>query len=168
MELLGAGDGDVVECLVDGEQAHDVGLDGGGVAVKAELEILEFGAEFVSDGDGVEMMPHKVQPERNKPGADAVVEAFKTLFGSLVDAIVDFAHGQQAALHHLVVVEMGGFLHGAHVEPLDAGEVEEFGSTALMRSPKRSMSSSVRRGRWSAMRSRMSENSVIKPPSESL
>ena len=127
MELLGAGDGDVVERLVDGEQAHDVGLDGGGVAVKAELEILEFGAEFVSDGDGVEMMPHKVQPERNQPGADAVVEAFKTLFGSLVDAIIDFAHGHQAALHHLVVVEMGGFLHGAHVEPLDAGEVEEFG-----------------------------------------
>ena len=127
VEFFGAGDGDVVERLVDGEQTHDVGLDGGGVAVKAELEILEFGAEFVSDGDGVEMMPHKVQPERNQPGADAVVEAFKTLFGSLVDAIVDFAHGHQAALHHLVVVEMGGFLHGAHVEPLDAGEVEEFG-----------------------------------------
>ena len=127
VELLGAGDGDVVECLVDGEQAHDVGLDGGGVAVKAELEILEFGAEFVSDGDGVEMMPHKVQPERNQPGADAVVEAFKTLFSTLVEAIVDSAHGHQAALHHLVVVEMGGFLHGAHVEPLDAGEVEKLG-----------------------------------------
>ena len=127
VEFFGAGDGDVVERLVDGEQTHDVGLDGRGVAVKAELEILEFGAEFVSDGDGVEMMPYKVQPERNQPGANAVVEAFKTLVGSLVDAIVDFAHGHQGALHHLVVMEMGGFLHGAHVEPLDAGEVEELG-----------------------------------------
>ena len=127
VEFFGAGDGDVVERLVDGEQAHDVGLDSRGVAVKAKLEILEFGAEFVSDGDGVEMMPHKVQPERNQPGADAVVEAVNTLLGSLVEAIVDFAHGHQAALHHLVVVEMGGFLHGAHVEPFDAGEVEELG-----------------------------------------
>ena len=30
-------------------------------------------------------------------------------------------------MHHLVVVEVGGFLHGVHVEPLDAGEVEELG-----------------------------------------
>ena len=127
MELLGAGDGDVVECLVDGEQAHDVGLDGGGVAVKAELEILEFGAEFVSDGDGFEMMPQKVQSEREQPGTDAVVESLDCLVGALVDAIIDFAYGHQAALHHLIVVEVCGFLHGAHVEPLDAGEVEELG-----------------------------------------
>lgn len=60
VEFFGAGDGDVVERLVDGEQPHDVGLDGRGVAVKAKFEILEFGAEFVRDGDGVEMMPHKV------------------------------------------------------------------------------------------------------------
>ena len=127
VELLGAGDGDVVECLVDGEQAHDVGLDGGGVAVKAKFEILEFGAEFVSDGDGFEMMPQKVQSEREQPGADAVVESLDCLVGALVDAIIDFAHGHQAALHHLIVVEVCGFLHGAHVEPLDAGEVEELG-----------------------------------------
>ena len=127
VEFFGAGDGDVVERLVDGEQTHDVGLDGRGVAVKAELEIFEFGAEFVSDGDGFEMMTQKVQSEREQPGADAVVESLDCLVGALVDAIIDFAHGQQAALHHLVVVEVCGFLHGAHVEPLDAGEVEELG-----------------------------------------
>ena len=55
-------------------------MDGGGVAVKASLEILEFGAEFVSDGDGVEMMPHKVQPERNQPGTDAVVKPSRLCF----------------------------------------------------------------------------------------